>query len=272
MAGGLCGRVLQLAIPPVSATAARRTGLADRVSHFFEESEGTYGYRRIAADLAAENTECSPELVRQIMRQEGLVPCQPRPLRTTTEADAEAAASMPDLVKRDFTANRPALRLMVILRIFTRGRGSSIWRRMINYYRRKSLAGRSRITCVAELVRRPCATPADTSRIKQRDQPQPAPRKCLYLGFIPGFGCPLGMRSSMGKTGICWDNSAGRNFFLALKNERVYRTTYATEERARKDVIRYIEGFYNSRRRHSALGYRRPNEVHYSYQQSATAA
>jgi len=57
-----------------------------------------------------------------------------------------------------------------------------------------------------------------------------------------------------------------------LKNERVYRTVYATKERARRDVIAYIEGFYNSRRRHSALGYRRPNEVHYSYQQPALAA
>lgn len=80
------------------------------------------------------------------------------------------------------------------------------------------------------------------------------------------------MRSSMGKTGICCDNSLAETFFSALKNERVYRTTCATKERARQDIIRYIEGFYNSRRRHSALNYRRPNEVHYSYQQPATAA
>ncbi len=80
------------------------------------------------------------------------------------------------------------------------------------------------------------------------------------------------MRSSMGKTGICWDNSQAETFFSALKNERVYRATYATKERARKDIIRYIEAFYNSRRRHSALNYQRPNEVLYSNQQPATAA
>jgi putative transposase len=57
-----------------------------------------------------------------------------------------------------------------------------------------------------------------------------------------------------------------------LRGRGVYRTKYATKERARRDVIRYIEGFYNSRRRHSALDYRRPNEVHYSHQQPATAA
>jgi putative transposase len=81
----------------------------------------------------------------------------------------------------------------------------------------------------------------------------------------------LGMRSSMGRTGV-WDNSMAESFFSMLKNERVYRTVYATKTQARSDIIRYIEGFYNSRRRHSALGYRRPNEVHYGYQQPALAA
>jgi transposase InsO family protein len=112
VAGGLPLGVLPLAIPPVSATAARRQALAARVRHFFKESDGTYGYRRIHADLAGEGTECSPELVRQIMRQEALVPCQPRPFRTTTVADAEAAEAMPDLVKRDFTAARPGIKFV----------------------------------------------------------------------------------------------------------------------------------------------------------------
>jgi putative transposase len=62
------------------------------------------------------------------------------------------------------------------------------------------------------------------------------------------------------------------SFFSALKNERVYRTVYATKTQARRDVIGYIEGFYNARRRHSALGYKTPNDVHYGYIQPATAA
>jgi hypothetical protein len=63
---------------PQSATSGRRQALTARIQHYFEESEGTYGYRRIHADLAAEQTECSPGLVRQIMRHQGLVACQPR--------------------------------------------------------------------------------------------------------------------------------------------------------------------------------------------------
>ncbi len=57
----------------------------------------------------------------------------------------------------------------------------------------------------------------------------------------------LRMRSSMGRTGV-WDNAMAESFFSALKNERVYRTVYATKAQARRDVIAYIEGFCNSRR------------------------
>lgn len=96
----------------VSATTARRQALTARVRHFFEESEGSYGYRRIHADLAAEGAEYSPELARQIMRQESLVPCQSRLFSTTTIADAEAAAAMPNLAKRDFTADRPGIKFV----------------------------------------------------------------------------------------------------------------------------------------------------------------
>ena len=81
-----------------------------------------------------------------------------------------------------------------------------------------------------------------------------------------------GMRSSMGRTGVCWDNSMDESFFSMLKNEGVYCTAYAKKPQARSDVIRYIEGFYNCRRRNSVLGYRRPNQVHYGYQQPALAA
>ena len=64
----------------------------------------------------------------------------------------------------------------------------------------------------------------------------------------------------------------GESFFASLKNERVYRTVYATRKRDKRDILDYIEGFYNSQRRHSGLGYRRPNEAHNSYTQLQAAA
>ena len=257
---------------PQSATSARRQALTERIQHYFEESEGTYGYRRIHADLAAEQTECSPELVRQIMRHQGLVACQPRPFRITTEADAEAAAGMPDLVNRDFTADRPGVKFVGDITYIHTWQGFVYLATVIDCYSKKvvgwSIADHMRTELVADALKNAAATTRiEPSAIWHSD------RGSVYTSAdFRALVAGLGMRSSMGRTGVCWDNSMAESFFSALKNERVYRTVYATKSQARSDVIRYIEGFYNSRRRHSALGYRRPNEVHYGYQQPALAA
>jgi putative transposase len=73
------------------------------------------------------------------------------------------------------------------------------------------------------------------------------------------------LRQSVGRTGICYDNAMAESFFAALKNERVHRTRYPTRGHAYRDVARYIELRYNSRRRHSGLQYRTPQQVHDEY-------
>ncbi|WP_116420153.1 IS3 family transposase [Subtercola boreus] len=257
---------------PQSATAARREVLAGRVHHFFTTSDGTYGYRRIHADLMDEGVECSPELVRQIMRHEHLVPCQPRPFRVTTEADAEAAALMPDLVKRDFTAERPGMKFVGDITYIHTWQGFIYLATVIDCYSKKvvgwSIADHMRTELVEDALRNAASTTVIEPNAIWHSDRGSVYTSADYRSLVKR----LGMRSSMGRTGVCWDNAMAESFFSALKNERVYRTVYATKERARRDVIAYIEGFYNSRRRHSALGYRRPNEVHYSYQQPALAA
>jgi transposase InsO family protein len=62
------------------------------------------------------------------------------------------------------------------------------------------------------------------------------------------------------------------SFFAALKNERVHRTQYPTREHARRDIVRYIEFWYNTRRRHSGLQYRTPQQVHEKYLERQSAA
>ncbi len=69
-----------------------------------------------------------------------------------------------------------------------------------------------------------------------------------------------GMICSMSRKGNCWDNSVAESFFGSLKTERVFFAKYKTRENARQDVIDYIEMFYNSKRRHSYLGYVSPKE------------
>lgn len=257
---------------PQSATAARREALTGRVRHFFAATDETYGYRRIHADLTAEHTECSPELVRQIMRDEGMVACQPRPFRVTTEADARAAADMPDLVGRDFTADRPGVRFVGDITYIHTWAGFIYLATVIDCYSKKvvgwSIADHMRTELVEDALKNAVATTViEVGAIFHSD------RGSVYTSAdYRKLVASLGMRSSMGRTGVCWDNAMAESFFAALKNERVYRTVYATKAQARRDVIAYIEGFYNTRRRHSALGYQRPNDVHYSYTRPATAA
>ena len=71
----------------ISATAQRREDIGRLIEFSFAESDETYGYRRVHAQLDRWDVDCSPELVRSIMRELGLVPCQPRPWRVSlTEA------------------------------------------------------------------------------------------------------------------------------------------------------------------------------------------
>ncbi|WP_433560407.1 IS3 family transposase [Nocardia sp. CA-151230] len=94
-----------------SATAQRREILAAEIQFCFEHSDGTYGYRRIHAQLTRWGTVVDPGTVRAIMRELGLVPCQPRPFRPVTTLAGDAA-ELPDLVRRDFTADAPGTKLV----------------------------------------------------------------------------------------------------------------------------------------------------------------
>jgi putative transposase len=97
---------------PASATAQRRQRLAVLIQAIFEESDNTYGYRRVRAALARQGDGCGPELVRDIMRERGLVPWQPRPWRPTTTQPGDGAQAVPDLVGRDFSADAPGRKLV----------------------------------------------------------------------------------------------------------------------------------------------------------------
>jgi putative transposase len=97
---------------PESATAKRRGELALIVRKSFDDSNETYGYRRVHADLAAWGVPCGPEFVRSVMRELGLEPCQPKPWRfSLTEGDGQEH-DIPDLVNRDFTAPAPGEKMV----------------------------------------------------------------------------------------------------------------------------------------------------------------
>ena len=96
---------------PESATARRRQKLALIIKRIFDDSDSTYGYRRVAWQLARQGTMAGPELVRRIMRDLGLAPCQPRPWRPSTTKQGQAGP-IPDLVNRDFCAEVPGQKMV----------------------------------------------------------------------------------------------------------------------------------------------------------------
>ena len=80
------------------------------------------------------------------------------------------------------------------------------------------------------------------------------------------------VRTSTGRTGVCWDNAAAESFFAALKNEMYHRQAFPDRARARFAVADYIEVFYNRQRLHSTLGYKTPHEALNEYRTAAAAA
>ena len=68
-----------------------------------------------------------------------------------------------------------------------------------------------------------------------------------------------GLVASMSGTGNCYDNSAVESFFKTVKAELVWRRNWQTRREVEAALFEYINGFYNPRRKHSALGWKRPS-------------
>lgn len=96
---------------PVSAAERRREDLTLKIKALFESFGGVYGYRRIHAELVRGGETVGDELVRTLMRELNLVAVQSKPYKRTTIADGTATAT-PDLITRDFTADRPGVKLV----------------------------------------------------------------------------------------------------------------------------------------------------------------
>jgi putative transposase len=97
---------------PQSAAGERRELLKIKIKALFEANNEEYGYRRMHAALVRGGEQVSGELVRQLMRELGLEPCQPKPWRRSLTAQDGQAGPIPDLVKRDFTAGKPGEKMV----------------------------------------------------------------------------------------------------------------------------------------------------------------
>jgi putative transposase len=256
---------------PPSATAARRERLKQMIAAVFEANHGTYGYRRVHAVLVRSEEHVSAELVRDLMRELELWPCQPRPWRPTT-TDADNGHRIPDLVGRDFAAEAPGTKLVSDITYIPTGEGWLYLATVIDCYSKMVIGWSMADHYKTSLI----VTALDSAAGAIDIQPE-----CIFHSdrgsnyTSNDFAATLAgmnMRQSVGRTGVCWDNAMAESFFGALKNEWLGRMPCATRAQARQEVVKYIEGFYNNRRLHSGLGYKTPLEVHNEYLNGQLAA
>ena len=257
---------------PQSAAAKRRELLKIKIRALFEANNEEYGYRRMHAALVRGGEQCSPELVRGLMRELGLEPCQPKPWRhSLTEQDGQAGP-IPDLVNRDFTAGKPGQKMVGDITYIWTWEGWLYLATVIDCATRKIVGW-----AMDDNYKTPLIKDAIRMAARNLDLPEGAvfhsDRGSNYTsGEFAKALKELKIRQSVGRTGICYDNALAESLNGTLKNELVYRTVYPTREKACKDIARWIELRYNRTRLHSGLGYRTPQEVLDEYLKGQEAA
>ncbi len=248
-----------------SASAQRRALLAVLVAKSFEDSDGTYGYRRVHADLAAWGHPCHVETVRSIMRELGLIACQPRAYKVTTRPGPDEQP-VSDLLQRDFTATAPATKLVGDITYVRTWAGWVYLATVIDCCTKMivgyALADHMRTSLVIDAM----AMAIRNGRVIPETSIFHSDRGSQYTSAaFAAFCAGKGITRSMGRTGTCFDNAYAESVNGTIKVECVYRKAYPTRDHAVRDITNYIELRYNTRRRHSALGYRTPADAEKQY-------
>ena len=240
----------------VSARAIEDTQLVERIREFHRRSRGTYGAPRIHRDLRAAGVRVGRKRVARLLKQAGLRGVSRRKWPTTTSRATDHRPA-PDLVQRQFAATGPnqlwvadityiptsssMLYLAVVLDVWSR--------RVIGW----AMATHLRTSLVLAALNMAIDQRRPERVIHHSDQ------GCQYTAIGFGLRCrEAGVRPSMGSIGDCYDNAMCESFFATLECELLDRVTLRTPAEARIAVFDFIEGWYNSRRRHSSLDYESP--------------
>lgn len=237
---------------PVCPRKQEDARLRELIIAIHQRSRGNYGAPRIWDELRYDHAvRCSGKRVWRLMRQLGIKGTHRRRYRKTTERDA-ALPVAPDLVNRNFTASRPDqkyvgdityirtwegwLYLAIILDVFSR--------RIVGWSMGASLHTRLVVEAFEMAVRRRRAKGA----IAHSDQGS------QYSSLTYGRRIrEAGLIQSMGSRGDCFDNAMAESFFASLECQLLDRQVFQTRSQARLEVFDYVEGFYNTERRHSSL-------------------
>lgn len=243
---------------PPCARAKADHALGQRICAIHTASRGTYGAPRVHAELRETGIYCARKRVARLLRIAGLVGCHRRKSPRTTGRQPQAIPA-PDHVRRDFRAVAPDhlwvadityvptwmgfLYLAVVLDVYSR--------RIIGW----AMANHMRVELVRDALEMAITRRRPAGVIHHSDQGS------QYTSLA--FGRHLheaGIVASMGSRGDCFDNAMAESFFATLECELLSRQHFPTHTAARLALFDFIEGFYNTQRRHSALDYRSPME------------
>lgn len=240
-----------------------------RIAH--AESNATYGAPRVQRELRAQGLPVSTKRVARLMRAEGLVarPRKRRRVATTNSNHADPIA--PNLLARQFDVNGVEVNRVWVSDItYIPTREGWLYlatvldlgsRRCVGWAMREEMDVELALSALrmAREARRPAA-----GLIHHSDRgSQYAAR--AYRAELAAHG----MMASMSAKGDCYDNAVAESFFATLEFEVIMQHDWRTKDEARRAIFRYIETWYNRRRRHSTLGYISPAEYEQQLQEAA---
>jgi putative transposase len=242
--------------------------LRPSIHRAFAESGARYGAPRVQRALAAQGRSTSRKRVARLMRQEGLVGRHRRRRFVCTTDSRHGFAVAPDLVQRNFAPDGPNRVWATDITYIPTDKGWLYLAVVLDLFSRKVVGWSMQPYLDRRLVLAALDMAIDARR--------PAPGTLIHHSDRGvQYACEEYRRAladaeiaaSMSRKGNCWDNAVVESFFSTLKQELVYRTTFADHNAARIALMRYIETFYNRQRLHSSLGYLSPAE----YERRATA-
>lgn len=247
---------------PPSARARKDRVLRDRIREIHQDSRGTYGMPRIHAQLQREGVRVARKRVARLMREQGLQGASRRRFVVTTRRGKERPA--PDLVDRDFSADgRDQLWVADVTYVPT-GKGFLYVAVVVDAWSRRVVGWSMRTHLKTQLVLE--ALEMAVQQRRPTDVVHHSDQGCQYTSVAFGARCAVhGVRPSMGSVGDAYDNAMCESFFATLECELLDQHVFADPNHARTYVFEFIEGWYNSRRLHSALGYVSPLEFEHRH-------
>jgi putative transposase len=242
--------------------------LQQRIRKIHDRSRQTYGAPRIHAELQDEGTRVGRKRVARLMKESGLAGVSRRKSIITTRRNRSARPA-PDLVDRHFMADAANELWVADITYVPTWTGFLYLAVVLDVWSRKivgwAMASHLRTTLVTAALDMALVQRSPANVIHHSDQ------GCQYTSLEFGKRCRQArVRPSMGSVGDCYDNAMCESFFATLECELIDRSTFRNHDEARDAIFDFIEGFYNTHRRHSALNYDSP--VQFEKRQKARAA